>query len=59
MMVLALKFHTVSGEPIVIKNIRGYESFSSFMETNSSFKWITFNDVAVPIDKVVKIEVIE
>lgn len=59
MTVLALKFHTVSGETIVIKNIKGYESFSSFIETNSSFKWITFNDVAVPMDKVVKIEVIK
>ncbi|MBK5492578.1 hypothetical protein [Bacillus sp. TH13] len=56
MKTLNLKFHTNSGEPVVVKNISGYKSFMDFMNTNGHFKWVIFNDVALPMDKVVKVE---
>ncbi|WP_163051681.1 hypothetical protein [Bacillus cereus] len=56
MKTLNLKFHTDSGEPVVVKDISGYKDFQDFMNTNSHFKWVIFNDVALPMDKVVKVE---
>ncbi|WKV24041.1 hypothetical protein PSYJYH_000006 [Bacillus phage PSYJ-YH] len=58
-MSIDLKIHTTSGEPIVVKNIDGYKDFQDFMNTNSHFKWIIFNDVAVPMDKVTKVETLK